>query len=164
MIAAASALLLAATLGACGRAAEPQSEQAAGNAAEPDAKPGLVASKGRLVLPAVPGNPGAAYFDLANGNDRPAALAGVHVDGSRNAQIHDMSGGTMNPVAGMVLAPGETVSFEPGGKHVMVFGLSDATRPGSSAEMTLTFADGDKLSTPLKVETVTGDDTAGNGH
>ena len=48
------------------------------------------------------------------------------------------------------------VQFAPGGKHVMVFDLEDTVKAGGTTEMTLTFADGDKLSAPLKVETVTG--------
>ena len=54
------------------------------------------------------------------------------------------------------LAPGETVQFARGGKHVMVFGLSPSLAAGGGAEMTLTFADGDKLSVPLKIAAIGG--------
>ena len=36
----------------------------------PDAKPGMAVVGGTLVLPAVKGNPGAAYFSVFNGNDK----------------------------------------------------------------------------------------------
>jgi copper(I)-binding protein len=164
MIAAASAFLLAATLTACGQSAKPENEQTAEQAASPDAKPGISISEARLVLPAVAGNPGAAYFNLTNGGDKPAELAGAYVEGSQSAEIHETMGGTMDLAAGTSLAPGETVKFEPGGKHVMVFGIADSVKAGSVTEMTLTFADGDKLSTPLKVETVTGGTGEGKAH
>ena len=155
-IAAASALLLAATLGACGQSNQQDKGQAAVETAAPDAKPGLSISDARLVLPAVTGNPGAAYFSLANGGDKETELAAVHVDGAGSAEIHDMSGGAMNLAQGVTLAAGETVQFAPGGKHVMVFDLEDTVKAGGTTEMTLTFVDGDKLSAPLKVENVTG--------
>jgi copper(I)-binding protein len=156
MIAAASALLLAATLGACGQSTKTAGEEKTGQAAAPDAKPGLSVSDARLVLPTVTGNPGAAYFSLANGSDKETELAAVHVDGAGSAEIHDMSGGAMNLAQGVTLAAGETVKFAPGGKHVMVFDLEDSVKAGGTTEMTLTFADGDKLSAPVKVETVSG--------
>lgn len=153
-IAATGALLLAATLAACGQSAKPEAEQASEQPAAPDAKPGISVSEARLVLPLVAGNPGAAYFDLTNGGDKPAELAGAYVEGAQSAEIHETMGGTMNLSAGTSLPAGETVRFQPGGKHVMVFGLADTLKAGSTTEMTLTFADGDKVSVPLKVVTL----------
>ena len=49
--------------------------------------------------------------------------------------------------------------FEPGALHVMAFELDAKLAAGGTAEMTLTFADGDKLSAPLKIESRTGDST-----
>lgn len=119
----------------------------------PDAKPGLVATNGMLVLSAVKGNPAGAYFNLFNSGDKPATLAAVSVEGADKAEMHETKGGTMTPVTSVEVKPGETVKFERGGKHVMVHGLSDTVTAGGSAELTLTFADGDKLSAPLMVET-----------
>lgn len=163
-IAATGALLLAATLAACGQSAKRNSEQASEQPATPNAKPGISVSEARLVLPVVAGNPGAVYFDLTNGGDKLAELAGAYVEASQRAEIHETMGGTMDVAAGTSLAPGETVKFEPGGKHVMVFGIADSVKASSSLEMTLTFSDGDKLSVPLKVETVTGGAGEGKAH
>jgi hypothetical protein len=48
------------------------------------------------------------------------------------------------------------VQFAPGGKHVMAFDLSDKLAAGGTAELTITFADGDKISAPLAVEAAGG--------
>lgn len=143
----AAALVLAAIpLAACKQAA-PSAQPA-----DPEAKPGISVAHGRLVLPAVSGNPGAAYFDLANAGNSPAVLAAVHVAGSDAAEMHETMGANMSPVATLAIAPGETARFAPGGRHVMVFGLAASVAAGSTTEMTLTFADGDKLSAMLAVE------------
>jgi len=122
----------------------------------PSAKPGLSASDGILVLPAVKGNPAAAYLSLTNRGDTPAALAGVSIDAAETAEIHESKDGKMASVDQVDVAPGATVKFDRGGLHVMAFGLNPDIAPGSTVEITLTFTDGDKLSVPLKVEAVGG--------
>ena len=107
---------------------------------------------GVLILPAVAGRPGAAYFTVTNNGDKPTELAAVYVEGAAKAEIHETMGGKMQPLAKLALPVGATVKFERGGKHVMLFDLADTLTAGSSAEMTLTFADGDKLSAPLRIE------------
>lgn len=118
----------------------------------PDSKPGLSASDGLLVLPAVKGNPGAAYFTLANGSDKAVALAGVSIDAAESAEMHESKDGKMGAVDQVELAPGAMVKFAPGARHVMAFNLKPDVAAGNTVEMTLTFADGDKLSTPLTVK------------
>lgn len=147
-------LALLAALSACGShqpAAQASQEPQA--AAAPDAKPGLSLSGGRLVLPAVKGNPGAAYFTLANHSNKPATLAAVDVAGTGMAMLHQTmqadGHSTMQDMAEPVVQPGGTLVFAPGGSHVMVDGVPAAWKPGGTAEITLTFADGDKLSAPL---------------
>ncbi len=119
--------------------------------ANPDAKPGLALTGGQLTLPAVKGNPGAAYFTLSNGGGAAVTLAAVSIADAQKAEMHETSGGSMAPLVNLTLKGGETVKFAPGGKHVMVFGLDSSLTAGTKAEMTLTFADGDKLSAPLEV-------------
>ena len=135
------------------------SEAAASEAAAargPEAKPGLSVAEGVLVLPAVKGNPGAAYFALTNGSDKAVTLAAVSVGGVGRTEMHETRGETMSPVDSVAVAPGKTVKFERGGSHVMLFDIAGKIAAGGTAEMTLTFADGDKLSTPLKVEAAGG--------
>jgi copper(I)-binding protein len=123
--------------------------------ASPDAKPGAVISDGRLVLPAVKGNPGAAYFTLANNGNKPVKVSVVDVAGAGMAMLHEtmaMDGhSSMGEIKEPEIKPGEAVKFAPGAKHVMVSDLPSGLAPGSTVEMTITFADGDKISTPLSV-------------
>lgn len=122
----------------------------------PDAKPGIEVSGGVLMLPAVKGNPGAAYFTVTNGGSAPATLAAVHVDGAAKAEMHESRGGSMEPLKEVRIGAGETVKFERGGRHVMLFDLDSSLTSGTATEMTLVFAGGDKASTPLKIESAAG--------
>ena len=137
-----------AALSACGQ--QPTKDDAGASA--PDARPGLALSDATLVLPAVKGNPAGGYFTLVNNGDKPVTVAAVNVNGAARAEMHETKGGTMAPLASLEIKPGETVKFERGGKHVMAFELDPKLIAGDSSEITLTFADGDKISAPLKLE------------
>ena len=153
-LAAAAVLAVAAvSLGACQQqAAEDKGASAPAASAAPEAKPGMTLSEGRLVLPAVKGNPAAAYFTLANGGKGTVSIAAVAIAGAAKAEVHQTVGGTMNKVDSVDIDPGTSIRFEPGGLHVMAFDLDAGLAPGGTAEVTVTFADGDKLSAPLKLE------------
>jgi copper(I)-binding protein len=152
-------ILAAVALTACQQNKTP--EAAATTQAVPDAKPGVTVSGGVLVLPAVKGNPGAVYFDVTNGGTAAATLAAVSVQGADKAEMHETKGGSMAPLKDVALQPGETVRFERGGKHVMVFGIGHAVTAGGTTEMTLTFAGGDKVSVPLKIQAISGTSISG---
>lgn len=117
---------------------------------------GLVVSNARLILPPVKGNPAAVYFDLKNEGTRAVAVRSADVADAARAEMHDVMeyGGkmTMNEMGPTTIAKGETVKFEPGGKHVMVFDLSPELAAGGKTEMTLTVAGGDKVSVEVPVE------------
>ncbi len=164
LIIALTALAAALPLAGCGKSAQPDAAQT--QTAAPDAKPGLAVSGGVLVLPAVAGNPGAAYFVLDNTGSSKAALAVISIQGAAKAEMHQTSGGSMMPVDQVQVEPGTSVKFERGALHVMVFQLDPGLKAGGTTEMTLTFSDGDKLSVPLKIETVAagGDEMAGMTH
>lgn len=138
--------IAALALAGCQQQAEAPVEQ------NPDAKPGLSASDGVLVLPAVKGNPGAAYFSLSNGSDKAVTLAGVSIDAAESAEMHETKDGKMGAIDQVELAPGAVVKFAPGGMHVMAFKPKPEVAEGNTVELTLTFSDGDKLSTPLAVK------------
>lgn len=129
--------------------------------AQTDGIPGVEASNGRLVLPAVSGNPGVLYFDIINNSDEPAALRKVEIGGVGEAMMHETvtTGGVaqMVPMAPLPLVKGEMIKFEPGGKHVMAMGVDAALKPGMTTEVTLTFAGGDKASFDAMVEAPGGD-------
>ncbi|TXG94291.1 MAG: copper chaperone PCu(A)C [Rhodocyclaceae bacterium] len=141
--------LAAATLTAC-------NEKPAQTADEVNAKPGVAVTNGRLVLPAVSGNPAALYFDIVNNGDDYAVLRKAEVPGAKETAMHQSvtaNGVTqMQPLAPVNLEKGKPVKFEPSGYHVMVMGLAPAPKAGETTEVTLTFAGGDKLSFDAKVE------------
>lgn len=142
---------------------QPATPAAAAPTAAVIATSGIVVSDARLVLPAVKGHPGAAYFTLANGTGATATLIGVDVVGARQAQMHETSGGTMAPLAQLDINPGRRASFAPSGKHVMVFDLAPTLVPGGSGEIIMHFQGGKTVSAPLRIEAVGGDMPAMGG-
>jgi periplasmic copper chaperone A len=105
-------------------------------------------------LPAVSGNPGAAYFILVGG---PVAdrLMAVSSPLAVRAEMHDMApstgsgqgmkGGMMSMApldAGLDVPAGATVTFAPGGKHVMLFDISPKAATGGKLPLMLSFASG----------------------
>jgi copper(I)-binding protein len=136
-------------LGACQQAASPEKDT---TAKAPDAKPGTAISEGRLVLPAVKGNPGAAYFTLENSGSGSIGIAAVAIEGAGKTEIHQTIGGAMSSVDQLLIDPGTKLSFRPGELHVMVFDLDPKLAAGGTSEMTVTFADGDKTSARLTIQ------------
>jgi periplasmic copper chaperone A len=143
-----TALPLVLILAACQQ--QPAKQEAP--AAAPEAKPGMAVTGGRLVLPAVKGNPGVAYFTLENTGTGAVSLALVAIDGAGKAEVHQTMADTMTPVDQLDIDPGSALDFKPGELHVMAFELDPKLAAGGKTEMTLTFADGDKLSAPLAIE------------
>jgi copper(I)-binding protein len=146
--------LIALTLGACQQAkqGEEKAAAAAASSAAPDAKPGIALAGGRLVLPAVTGNPGAAYFQIDNSAGATVAIAAISINGAEKTEVHQTNGDKMITVDSVEIAPSTSMKFEPGHLHLMVFNLGPTLKAGGTTEMTVTFADGDKVSAPLKIE------------
>lgn len=149
VFAAATLALAGMSLAACS-GNEPATEEVEANPT------GLAIENARLILPAVAGNPAVIYFDLRNEGTRAIAVRSVDVADAGSAQLHDTMeyGGemVMNEMGPTSIPTGESISFAPGGKHVMVFDLSPELTAGASTEMTLTVAGGDKVSFPVPVE------------
>jgi len=139
-------------------ACSPAEEATSGDPAAPE---GLSVSNARLLLPPVAGNPAAVYFDLDNAGARDVTLRAASVQGAESAMIHEMSTWNnqpnMNEVMQIGVPAGKVLKFEPAGLHVMANNLADAVVAGGTAEVTLTFAGGDKLSFPAEVRAA-GDD------
>jgi copper(I)-binding protein len=153
----AAVLAASVVLAGCQQSSAPVAERSSaaadtGEAMGPNAKPGISADEARLVLPVVAGRPGVAYFTVRNETDAPVTMAGVHIDGIGKAEMHRTKGGKMSPVGKLEIAAGETGTFAPGGLHVMAFDIADKLKAGAETEMTLTFADGDKISLPIRIE------------
>lgn len=102
--------------------------------------------------------PGAAYFVLTNeGETDDRLVAAAPVDFAEAAEIHthinDDGVMRMRPLAdGLVIPAGQTVAFEPGGLHVMMFGLSAPLSEGEAHRLRLTFEQAGEIEVLVNVE------------
>lgn len=93
-------------------------------------------------LPPVASN-GAAYLELSNRGATPDRLVGATSPAADRVEMHThtMDGGMvrMRRVPFVDLPPGEYVTFEPGGLHLMLFGLKKPLAEGETFPVTLRF-------------------------
>lgn len=89
---------------------------------------------------------GAAYATLENLNEETVKITDISSEVSDVAEIHRhiMSGNVMkmkevNPLS---IAPGETIKFQPGGYHFMLFGLTSPLKAEESFSLILHFDSG----------------------
>ena len=141
-------VVAALSLGACKGAADQPATAAASSA--PDAKPGVTVTDARLVLPAVAGNPGAAYLTLTNQSSAMVSVAAVAIAGAGKTELHTAE---MKVADHAEAEPRTTLAFAPGQLHVMVYSLDSKLAAGGETELTVVFSDGDKLSVPAKIQT-----------
>ncbi|MBV9559484.1 MAG: copper chaperone PCu(A)C [Bradyrhizobium sp.] len=106
-------------------------------------------------LAAVPGTPSAAYFTIHGGptSDRLTSISSPQV---RRAEMHetmaaDHGMARMAPVEQLAVPAGGTVTFAPGGRHVMLFGLDAAATAGREVRLDLAFASGRTLAARARV-------------
>lgn len=95
----------------------------------------------RLLPPTVTST--ALYFVLTNASDVPIVLEGVTLDWADRVEFHEtlqMDGMMqMVPLVDLQVAPGETVHFAPGGKHVMIMAMQKSLREGEHLPIVLTY-------------------------
>lgn len=105
--------------------------------------------------PAVAGGSGVGYLVLANGGRSPEALVRVESPAARRVEIHraSLAGGVMSMAAQarVEVPPGGSVSFAPGGYHLMFLDLTRSLKPGDRLPATLVFADGRRLAVDFAV-------------
>lgn len=101
----------------------------------------------RLLPPSVPNT--AAYFSIQNLSDRSQILIGASADFVTKAEIHNhivvdgmMS---MQQQSEVVIPPGESMQFAPGGLHIMLFGLKKPLSEGQSVTINLQTKDGESI-------------------
>jgi copper(I)-binding protein len=117
--------------------------------------PGMAAESNLLVAGAwirqpPPGSDEAAvYLSLQNIGTRAVRLTGVECPLAGMAMMHETleSGGQshMRALTSLSLAPGASVGFSPGGKHIMLHGLAHPLQIGERVPIVLLFAGGIKL-------------------
>jgi copper(I)-binding protein len=87
---------------------------------------------------------GAGYMTITNKGTAPDRVSCVSDDASAQCQIHSMTmeDGVMKmrPVeGGLEIKPGETITLQPGGYHVMFVGLTHALEQGKTVDVKLKF-------------------------
>ena len=102
----------------------------------------------------------AVYLDLAdNPTQRPVTVVGIESSAASHAMIHETrtEGGIskMRAHEQLVVAPGETLKFEPGGLHVMLHGLTQPLAVGQNIPLIVQLADGTRVSTTAVVRPLT---------
>jgi periplasmic copper chaperone A len=97
---------------------------------------------------------GAAYVTLMGGT-QPDTLVGVSTPIAANAEPHETIDDNgvmkMRPVAAVPIPAHETVTFAPGGTHIMLMGLKQPLTAGQSFLLTLTFAHSAPVTVDVKI-------------
>ncbi|MDT9599778.1 copper chaperone PCu(A)C [Sphingosinicella rhizophila] len=125
-IAGSASLALALLLSACGR--EPQA-------------PRVSVEDIWVRLPAAPGRPAAAYF-TATATTKDEAIVAVSSPAAKVEMHETVTEGTMSmmrPLSVASFAGEDRIRFEPGGKHLMLFGLDPKLRPGEKIPLSFRF-------------------------
>jgi copper(I)-binding protein len=100
---------------------------------------------------------GGGYMTIINSGTAPDRLIGGSTDVAKSFEVHEMKmdGGVMKmrPVAnGIEIKPGQTVTLEPSGYHVMFVGLKQQLKQGEHFKATLEFAKAGKVEVDFAVE------------
>ncbi|HEX7943149.1 MAG TPA: copper chaperone PCu(A)C [Phenylobacterium sp.] len=99
--------------------------------------------------PAAQGTTGAGFMTLSNPGAKPDALVSVESPLAGQVMVHQssMSGGmaSMKMVASVPVPAGGSVTFAPGGYHLMFMDLTRPLKVGDRLPATLTFASGAKV-------------------
>jgi copper(I)-binding protein len=130
----------------------------AASAAQAVASSGIIIRDGWFrALPA--GTPAGGYFTLQNGSRKSITLTGVASPSCGEAMLHESKsdGGMkgMTHVSNLVVPAGGTLSFAPGGYHIMCMMPIDLM-PGGKADVTFNFADGSKQTVSFVVKNALG--------
>jgi hypothetical protein len=100
--------------------------------------------------------PAAGYFTLKNDDDKPVDLVSASSPACGMLMLHQskQENGveTMRPVKSVTVPAHGTVSFAPGGYHLMCMEPQPSMQAGSNAMVTLKFADGQALTQPFPVK------------
>jgi periplasmic copper chaperone A len=96
-------------------------------------------------LPAVTGRPAGGYF-VAHGTALADALVAVTSPKAERVELHSMTNENgvmkMRREDSFALPAKGTLTFAPGGSHLMLFGLAADTKPGSKIPLTFRFESG----------------------
>ncbi len=99
---------------------------------------------------------GAGFMTLRNTGSTPDRLIAARSTAAGTVELHthvrDGDVMRMRPVEAIDLPPGQDVRLAPGGYHLMLIGLTAATRPGTTLPVTLVFERAGEVTVNLAVE------------
>lgn len=102
----------------------------------------------------------AVYLNVHNSGDTAEAITGVTSPIARMTMLHmsrEVDGVMrMDMQESVPVAPGSTVSFEPGGLHIMLMGLSQPLAEGDVFPVTLTFENAGEVTVEVNVTGLSG--------
>ena len=112
-------------------------------------------------LPAVAGEPGAAYFRLTGGPEG-TTLVSVSSPLVKRVELHEsMTGGStasMKKLDSVDFAYDGTIEFKPGGKHAMLFGIASSVKAGGTLPLTFAFDNAPPVTVSVPVKSAGGGD------
>ena len=104
--------------------------------------------------------PAAGYFTLRNGGADTVTLTGASSPACAVLMLHksdEMNGMVgMSDVESIPVAAGDTLTFAPGGYHLMCMNPTVAMKPGGKVPVTLQFAGGAKMTVDFTVRDAKG--------
>ena len=106
------------------------------------------------------GQPAGGYFMMTNKGRNPVALVAAESPACEMLMLHRTVSGNgtsrMDDVNSVDLSVGKTVSFAPGGYHLMCMSPSTIMMPGQFVPVTFVFSDGKRLRTNFAVRNAAG--------
>jgi len=108
----------------------------------------LFADKAVVNLYPVEGNPSAGYMNL-HGGRVDVALVGVTSDDVLRMEMHETvekdGMASMAKLKSIPVPAGKTVKLEPGGKHLMIWGVGEGSKKRGLLTMTLIYSNNDRI-------------------
>jgi copper(I)-binding protein len=108
----------------------------------------LYADKAVVNLSPVEGNPSAGYMDL-HGGRVDVDLVSVISDDVLRMEMHETTEKdgmmSMAPLKSIPVPAGKTVKLEPGGKHLMIWGVGEGSKKRGLLTMTLIYSNDDRI-------------------
>jgi copper(I)-binding protein len=105
--------------------------------------------------PTTPGVAGVVYIVITNHGVADDTLTAVATPAADTASMHQTSNENgimkMTPVTALPVPANSTVSFKPGGLHIMLEGLKQPLKLGDSFPITLTFKNAGPVTTTVNV-------------
>lgn len=102
---------------------------------------------------------GVGYLTITNSGKAADRLVGGAFSGAEAVEVHEMKMDGEKMIMrqvkdGLEIKPGETVTFSPGGFHLMVVGLKSPIVPGDNIKGSLTFEKAGSVDVTYKVESL----------